>query len=546
MASLLRSLTVFFSIFVLFAIFPCCAQLAAPDKAEFVFPYNVRDKNVSSIVSGSINNIYLSLEISGQEAKTAYIEIELPKNFQPQALPEGWQSSEYDEKNILKKELEIAPHFDVWVDLLPIKCAVGEKIGDYPLHLTVDIAGKKIEKKVIVNVLGQSSASTERWNVANIVLPVDRDGIYDGRAAQNVFYVSDWDFESLRSRLLGKGAANLNALEAHPAGWFLLEIDNPAHDSSVLRLKAELTDKKTGEILPGLRTAGVLHDDGDFAMTVEEGNASQAMLTLAGQEKQNYVIPIYTETDLTAGSYGLKITVSGPERIIEKTLPLDIVVRRNSTMYVLGFAVICVFSFVVLFSLNVRKWLLTLGAKGVITISLFAAVAFGGITLPTTILNDFLHVFFGPFAAFVSGLLSSTFYYLLLTALFLLYPKTGTVSCLLLVRFLLGALLLGRITPVGIMLLCTQAVILESFLYFMRQQGGFPSIGKRLTLAFVLACADSISTLVNLELMMFFYRLYYADWYIWLYVLLCGFVYTAAGSWLGYALGQRLKSVTGE
>ena len=58
--------------------------------------------------------------------------------------------------------------------------------------------------------------------------------------------------------------------------------------------------------------------------------------------------------------------------------------------------------------------------------------------------------------------------------------------------------------------------------------------------------ADAFITMINLEQLMFFYRLYYADWYIGLYMLINGLVYSSVGTWLGYKVGIKLQQVMGE
>ena len=45
--------------------------------------------------------------------------------------------------------------------------------------------------------------------------------------------------------------------------------------------------------------------------------------------------------------------------------------------------------------------------------------------------------------------------------------------------------------------------------------------------------------------MMFFYRLYYADWFIALYMLVNGILYSSIGAWMGYRMGEKLKQVMG-
>mgnify|MGYP000476629019 FL=1 len=57
---------------------------------------------------------------------------------------------------------------------------------------------------------------------------------------------------------------------------------------------------------------------------------------------------------------------------------------------------------------------------------------------------------------------------------------------------------------------------------------------------------DALITLVNMEQMMFLYRLYYADWFIVLYMVINGFLYSSIGWWTGWHIGRRLRQVMGE
>ena len=62
----------------------------------------------------------------------------------------------------------------------------------------------------------------------------------------------------------------------------------------------------------------------------------------------------------------------------------------------------------------------------------------------------------------------------------------------------------------------------------------------------IIGVADAFITMINLEQLMFFYRLYYADWYIGLYMLINGVLYSSIGSWFGYKAGIKLQQVMGE
>jgi hypothetical protein len=58
-----------------------------------------------------------------------------------------------------------------------------------------------------------------------------------------------------------------------------------------------------------------------------------------------------------------------------------------------------------------------------------------------------------------------------------------------------------------------------------------------------LGLADAAATFTGLALYGVFYRLFYADWYIVMNVVVTGFLYTAAGVWLGRGLGRSLRKV---
>ena len=107
--------------------------------------------------------------------------------------------------------------------------------------------------------------------------------------------------------------------------------------------------------------------------------------------------------------------------------------------------------------------------------------------------------------------------------------------------------LFGHFTPLGALSTCVSVIVLEAVLYlcgFYKVQ----QLEKRymLLLAVLLGLADAAVTFINLEQMMFFYRLYYADWYMALYMLINGLLYSSIGAWLGFKTGSKLQQVMGE
>ena len=226
-------------------------------------------------------------------------------------------------------------------------------------------------------------------------------------------------------------------------------------------------------------------------------------------------------------------------------LPLTVVKKRSVGFATLGFALLSLLALAASIG-GLKRCILSIGAKGDITVSLFAAMAFGGVVVTVTLLGDFLHVLLGPFSGLVTGLLSGVVQYLLLVSLLVLFRRPGVCALFFLMRWMLSAVLFGRVTPVGILICAVSIVILETTLYlagFYRKKELTPLYA--MGISFLIGLCDAGITFVNMEQLMFFYRLYYADWFIGLYMLMNGLLYSTLGSWMGYRIGSRLKQVMG-
>ena len=379
---------------------------------------------------------------------------------------------------------------------------------------------------------------------------MDNYGIRDDRAAAGVVYVRDTSLESFRNRMTGEGATSWAAVFNHPATYVLLELRNPQRDIRVLRFKAELLNRFTGEKVPGLCTAGKVSDDNTgegWGEATESTEETTALISLDGTTSQNVVLPLYIDYfKVLEGDYSMRVTVSGNGQEKVQEVPLTIAKKHSLGLVAVGFAFICLL-LVLLTCGRIKQCIYKIGAKGAISVALFAALAFGGITLPTTILGDLLHVFLGPFSGLVTGILSGVLQYLLIMALLTLYRTPGTLSLMYLVKFMLSCLMFGNFSPLGVLSCCVYMVVLEAALYcsgFYAQEKLRPQL--LLWVSLVMGLADALITFVNLEQMMFFYRLYYADWYVALYMLINGLLYSSVGAWLGCKTGLKLRQVMGE
>ncbi|MDE0683959.1 MAG: hypothetical protein OXI63_13665, partial [Candidatus Poribacteria bacterium] len=113
---------------------------------------------------------------------------------------------------------------------------------------------------------------------------------------------------------------------------------------------------------------------------------------------------------------------------------------------------------------------------------------------------------------------------------------SGVILLVSAVRLLLSGVTFGLFTPMAIVYTGTSVLLLETGFLFVRGR-------NILAWAVVLGLCDAIAVYVDFQLSILFYRLFYADWYIVLRILIEGFAYTFIGVLLGAKLGRGLWRV---
>lgn len=541
-----------------------CTQLAwAGHSLDAVYPYNLDKRDEHVVHSGSTMPLYINItNFDVSHEQRARLKVILPEGFS--ALPNAkWQMSEENGQQVALADWTLPADFGHSFDLLYLHAdaaGAGEKQLTFyvqgegweetkKIPFTYDAQEVTAQEAAVVGKKKKPDASRFNWYIQSVTLPVDNQGNKDDRAAEGVIYVRDTTLEGFRNRVMGDGATNWSAVFNHPAAFLLLDMRNPQRDVRLLKFKAELVDKATGKLVPGLCTAGKNDNDSDHGWAGETGskNETTALISLDGQKSQTFIIPLYVDYfTILAGDYSLRVTVSGNGQEKVQEVPLTITKKHNLGLVAVGFSFLCLAALVV-FSYKLKGCIYKIGAKGAITVALFAALSFGGITLPTTLLGDLLHVFLGPFSGLFTGVLSGVLQYLLVVSLLVLFRAPGVLSLMYLVKYMLSGLMFGHFTPLGLLSLCVNIVILEAVLYF----SGFyrkKELGKRylLLVSVLLGVGDALITFINMQQMMFFYRLYYADWYLALYMLVNGVLYSSIGAWLGAKTGSKLQQVMGE
>lgn len=542
----------------------CLAQQAfAGVKLEAVYPYNL-DKSAAHVVHGG-STMPLFINITGFDVpheQPAHLRVILPEGFKALAN-DKWRLGSADGRQTAEADWVLPADFGQSFDLLYIQPQTDLERG--PKQLLVEVSGEgwheRKELSFDYEPVAAAAVAAEptqgkkldrskfNWYIQSVTLPVDNLGNKDDRAAEGVVFIRDTTLEGFRNRMTGDGATNWSAVFNHPATFLVLDMRNPQRDVRLLKFKAELIDKKTGKVMPGLCTAGKNNEDSEHGWAGDTGsvNETTALISLDGKKTQAFIIPLYVDYfTVLEGDYSLRVTVSGNGQEKVQEVPLTIAKKHNLGLLAVGFSFICLLA-VLAFSYKLKGCICRIGARGAITVALFAALAFGGITLPTTLIGDLLHVFLGPFSGLVTGILSGMLLYLLVVALLVLFRAPGVLTLMYFVKYMLAGLMFGHFTPLGLLSMCVNVAILETLLYlsgfYRRQELGK---GYMLFICLLMGVGDALVTFVNMEQMMFFYRLYYADWYLALYMLVNGLLYSSIGAWLGAKTGSKLQQVMGE
>lgn len=524
---------------------------------DVIYPYSLDKKSADVVYGNSTVPLYININnFDNKNKENVHITVDLPDDFTAVANEKFKIDSNGDAKSIWVLDKNFGYSFDL-LYLKPMENAVsGEKKIKIFFHTAEGVIEKNINftydaSRSVTEVRDKKTIKKERfnWYIQEIVLPVDNYGIKDDKSAENTIYIKDITLENLRNKITGEGTTNWSAVFNHPAGFILLKMRNPQKDINILRFKAELIDKNTGEIVEGLCTVGKSAEDSEhgWAGNSDDVKATTALISLDGKTDQSFILPFYVDYfKIIEGEYNLRVTVEGSGQRKVQEIPLRIE-QKHSVGLLCALIAFTGLIYVICAIKKVKKCINDIGAKGAISVALFAAVAFIGISLPTTILGDILHVFMGPFSGLVTGVLNGVFQYILIVALLILFRRSGVLALFFLVKFMLSGLLFGRFTPVGLLSCCVYILVLESFLNL----SGFYNKKNldtkyMLYIAVLIGAADAVITFINLEQIMYFYRLFYADWYLALYVLVNGFIYSSLGAWAGYKLGVKLQYIAGE
>lgn len=505
---------------------------------------------------------------NGNVAATFDFQLCLPSTLTIVRLPADWRSETIGTKTCLSTTDRFKVASEVWYRELVLRTSEENQTDGQEIYGTVRFtadSGQVWEQRATVELqVATIPEIAERLSIELIVMPTDAAGAADPRQRANTIHYA-------RPLFKGFGTAQTNAFE--PTTYQTVRLRNDSAATIHVVVSSSNIDVNNGETIPFLappETAnGGINQSVAFA-SLPAGVVTEIPLPVyfhpmyIRQGKPEQAIPGVYQRDITVKVWGSDATVLREKR------PLHLIVPNQQALLISLLAIICSsigFAVVLRFHKRIFAGFTT---KQIIVIALFGATIFVGVMVPSTLFLNLIRAVLGPISVLLTGLINETLYYALLTAL-LIYISgdpgrmagtltrhtyqgntdagtleyanakrqsngSGVILLVSAVRLLLSGVTFGLFTPMAIVYTGTSVLLLETGFLFVRGR-------NILAWAVVLGVCDAIAVYVDFQLSMLFYRLFYADWYIVLRILVEGFAYTFIGVLLGARLGRGLWRV---
>jgi hypothetical protein len=483
---------------------------------------------------------------SGNLPASFALEICLPSTLQVIRPPKGWKTETRDMVTCLSTTGAFSVASEDWYRQLVLRTSEIsietpdiQEISGVVRFTTTE--GETWEQKAKVQLrIVNISEIVEHLSIEAIDMPTDASGIADPRQRKDTIYYPRPLFSWL-------GTEQTDVYT--PVTYQAIRIHNQSEETIHVVVSSINRDVRSGEAVSFLAPPDAVNAGTDRSIS---------FASLPGGELTSISLPIYFHPQSAkAGEYEREIAVKiwgSDTTVLSAKRPLHIVVPNRHALFVSGLAVIasCI-GLIVLLRFH-KQFFARFTTKQLIVIALFGTTIFVAIVVPSTLFLNLIRAILGPFSVLLTGLVNETLYYALLTAL-LIYicgaphgneardsgvlqtdGKGGVILLVSAVRLLLSGVTFGLFTPMTIIYTGTSILLLETGFLLVRRRG-------ILMWAFVFGICDAIAVYVDFQLSILFYRLFFADWYILLRIVIEGFAYTFIGVLLGVRLGQGLWKV---
>jgi len=499
---------------------------------RFEFPFGIGDLP-TTVTRGTRVRSLISIESFVHEKRGLEAVVPYPPELKLCNLAEY----KTDGRNELRLPFELRTENDVWYHLIEFEISEQADTGKYMITCVIDSFPDGDELQKLFYVIDKDYAR-QNVRLKNFVAPADEEGRAIPRQEPNTFVVKDPTSRVMRTFFLPESG--------HDGDRVSFVLENQGDFPVLLDVRYSIhlaADGTPVDWLDNLRQESGLAERGiPLQVFIKPHSSTQSIITVRSRENRH--VP---------GEYEQRLRVSlftAQEPFLETTHPLTIQEVNITNTSATGFALIVALLGIVAM-IPLRRMLFgKLTSREYILIALYSAIAFSVVSIPATVLSNLLHAVLGPFSFLVTGVFSEVIAYLLIVSLVVLLPRPGVITSFLVVKFFLSAVVLGNLSVLSFLWYPMRAVILELAFYFSGaydnagdNQKRFAKMPEAAWAAVVIALADALLSFVSLNMTMFFFRLFYADWYIWMYVVISGFLYTLIAVPLGIRIGTGLRRV---
>ena len=477
------------------------------------------------------------------------LELCLPSTLAVTRMSSDWEVATTDMKTCLSTRGRFSVASEVWfrelvLSTTEVSIETQDQSGMQEISGVVRFTapdGKTWEQQATVQLrIATVPEIVEYISIASIEMPTDAAGIADTRQREDAIYHP-------RPMFSWFGTQQTDVYT--PVTYQTIHLNNQGEETIHVVVSSINRDVNSDAAVPFLTPPDAVNAGTDRSIS---------FASLPGGELTSISLPIYFDSQSAeAGEFKREIVVKiwgSDTTVLNEKRPLHIIVPNRHALFVSGLAIIasCI-GLVVLLRFH-RQFFVRFTTKQLIIIALFGTTIFVTVVVPSTLFLNLIRVLLGPVSILLTGLLNETLYYALLTALLIYingapdddalrgssdsqnYSKGGVILLVSAVRLLLGAVTFGLFTPMTIIYTGTSVLLLETGFLLVRRRRLF-------AWALVLGICDAIAVYVDFQLSILFYRLFFADWYIWLRIFVEGFAYTFIGVLLGARLGRGLWRV---
>ena len=364
-------------------------------------------------------------------------------------------------------------------------------------------------------------------------LPTNRFGEFDATRRTDVLQMPTPFGRFLRERI---GGLPTSVGDEEPFAFQSVCLRNDSPTALAVVLRGWVCEAGEKEPCAAFAPPSVLGKAAPFVST--------PALLLPPESDTSVVLPVFVRPDTLPGDYrrDLHVRLLGTDAVLTSlSVPVRVERRGRPVFFIALFAAIVTVLALPILAWRGPKWLARMPAVELIQIALFASAAFLLVAVPARIFATLLNALLPIFSPFILGLYSQVMALAILGALVVLVPRPGVVLLAGATRFLLNGVFFGAFSPVDFVYVIPVLLVGEICLWVAGVTRRPDEPVTAVSLAPACALMGVAAAGLQLSLEMSLYRLFFAHWYILLFLLLDGALYPALGAVLGVRLGSALK-----